>query len=155
MVDITFVATRYRYDSYIDLFRLVKLAGFPTIYKHSNYVTENGPNYYYGAAGRLWSEILTRVPKQVVKMVGMDVQTVMDLIDNAIKIEPRYLDNYVYKARFIFTYYGKKDEALKLLDHVLKQKPEIFPEEVTANKVAIEDARILWKKITGKDYPAR
>ena len=130
-------------------------AGFPTIFKHSNYVTDNGPDYYYGAAGRLWSEIITRVPKQVVKMVGVDVQMVTDLIDDAIKIEPRYLDNYVYKARFIFTYYGKKDEALKLLEHVIKQKPEIFPEEVTANKVAIKDARELWKTITGKDYPAR
>lgn len=32
MTDITFVRTRYDYDSYIDFFRLVELAGFPTIY---------------------------------------------------------------------------------------------------------------------------
>jgi len=32
VTDITFCTTRYKYDSYIDLFRLIELAGFPTIY---------------------------------------------------------------------------------------------------------------------------
>lgn len=130
-------------------------AGFPVIYKHYQYVAKNDPDYYYGANGRLWAEILSRVPKQVVKMVGWDVQEAVAEIDRSIKVEPRYFDNYVYKARFLYIYFGNKDEALKLIEHVLKQNPNIFPEEVTANKASQRAGRELWKKITGKDYPQR
>lgn len=128
---------------------------FPSILKHSDYVSDHDPDYYYGASGRLWSEILTRVPKIVVELVRYDVQEVVDDIDGSIKKEPRYLDNYVYKARFIYTYFEKSEEALELLDHALKQDPETLPEEAIANRVAQKDAKDLWKKITGKDYPAR
>jgi len=130
-------------------------AAFPSIYKHSQWVTDHEPNYYYGAPGRLWSEVLTRVPKKVVEMVHWNVQEAVDEINKAIKIEPRYFDNYVYKARFLYKYFGNKQEALKLLDYVLKQSPNVFPEEITANKVSQRDARILWKQITGKEYPAK
>lgn len=130
-------------------------AAFPSIYKNSQYVSDNDPQYYYGGPGRLWSEVLTRVPKIVVQMVNWDVQEAVDEINKAIKIEPRYLDNFVYKARFIYKYYENKDEALDLLDHALEQDPNIFPEEVTANRVSQRDAKKLWKEITGKDYPER
>lgn len=130
-------------------------AAFPSIYKHSDYVTNHDPSYYYGSNGRLWSEILARVPRKAVELVHWNVQAVVDEIDKSIKIEPRYLDNYVFKARFIYVYFGKKEETLKLLDYVLKQDPNVFPEEVTANKVAQRKARELWKKITGKEYPQK
>ena len=131
-------------------------AAFPSIYSHSQYVRKNDPGYYYGADGRLWSEIIARVPKRVVEIVGTKfVKEASDDIDSAIKIEPRYLDNYTYKARFLYVYFGKKEEALKLCDYVLKQNPNIFPEEVTANKSAQKGARILWKRITGKEYPQK
>ena len=126
---------------------------FPSIKKHSDYVVEHEPDYDYGAPGRLWTEIMVRVPKIVVQMVGWDVQEAIDLINDAIKKEPRYLDNYVYKARFYWTYFGDKEEALKLLDYALKQDPNSLPGEQTANRVAQRGARELWKKITGKEYP--
>jgi tetratricopeptide (TPR) repeat protein len=128
-------------------------AAFLAIKKHSDWVVDHDPSYYYGAPGRLWSEILVRVPKVVVEMVRWNVQESVDLINNAIKEEPRYLDNYCYKARFYWKYYGDKDEALKNLDYELKQDPNIMPGEVSANKVSQRDARELWKQITGKDYP--
>jgi tetratricopeptide (TPR) repeat protein len=131
-------------------------AAFPSIYSHSQYVTTNEPDYYYGAPGRLWSEVLVRVPKTVVEMVGWDVQEAVDNINTAIKLEPRYLSNYVYKARFYYKYFENKEEALKLLDHVLKQDAAtLFPEEVTDNKAAQKDAKKLWKEITGKEYPQK
>lgn len=132
---------------------LAQAAAFPVIYRHSQYVSDNEPNYYYGATGRLWSEILVRVPKRVVELVGWDVNEAVEDINKAIAAEPRFLDNYVYKARFLHVYFGNDEEALEILDHVLKQKPDCFPEEVGANKVAQKDARKLWKDITGKDYP--
>jgi len=129
-------------------------AGFPAIKKHSDYVTDKDPQYDYGAPGRLWSEILVRVPKIVVEMVRWDVQEAVDLINDAIKEYPGYLDSYVYKARFEYNYFGNKDEALKLLDYALQQDANIvMPTEITANKVAQRDGREFWKKITGKDYP--
>jgi len=130
-------------------------AAFPSIYKHSQYVTKHDADYYYGASGRLWSEILVRVPKVVVEMVGWDVQEAVDDISDSIEKEPRYLENYVYKARFIYGYFDKKDEALELCDQALKADPKALPDEVMANKVAQDNARELWKKITGKDYPAK
>jgi tetratricopeptide (TPR) repeat protein len=135
---------------------MTQAAAFPVIYKHSKYVTANDPAYDYGANGRLWTEILVRVPKKAVELVGEKYvdEAIME-IDNALKAEPRYFDNYLYKARFVNTYYGRKDEALKLLDTILKQDPNVFPEEVVANKIAQKNARILWKKLTGKDYPQK
>ncbi|HUT54110.1 MAG TPA: hypothetical protein VM658_12030 [bacterium] len=128
---------------------------FPSIYSHSQYVTDHEPDYYYGAPGRLWTEILARVPKKAVEIVGWDVQDAVDEIDRSIKVEPRYLDNYLYKARFEWVFFKNKDEALKLLDYELKQDPNIFPEEVTANRVSQQEARKLWKQITGQEYPGR
>jgi tetratricopeptide (TPR) repeat protein len=128
---------------------------FPSIYSHSQYVTKNEPNYYYGASGRLWSEILSRVPKKVVEMVRWNVQEAVDDINKAIKSEPRFIDNYVYKARFLYVYFGDKEEALKILATALSMDPNILPEEVTSNRVAQRDGKALWKKITGKDYPQK
>jgi len=135
---------------------MAQAAAFPVIYKHSMYVRANDPSYDYGANGRLWTEILVRVPKKVVEIVGEKYVTeaVME-IDNAIKAEPRYFDNYIYKARFVNVYYGRKDEALKLLETALKQDPNVFPEEVNANRISQRNGRILWKQITGKEYPQK
>ncbi len=132
-------------------------AAFPAVLKHDRYVDEQDPEYYYGASGRLWTEILVRVPKVVVKMVGYDPQEVVDEINESIEREPRYFDNYVYKARFIYNYYGeeKKEEALKLIEKVLEKDPGVFPEEKVANQVSQRDARELWKEITGKECPEK
>ncbi len=130
-------------------------AAFPSIYSHSEWVKNNDAQYYYGASGRLWSEILVRVPKAAVELVGWDVQEAVDTIDEGIKVEPRYFNNYLYKARFINTYFGNKDEALTMLDEMLKKDPGIFPEEKMDNEICQEDAKELWKEITGKDYPAK
>jgi hypothetical protein len=74
-------------------------------------------------------------------------------IDNAIKQEPRFLDNYVYKARFYHVYFEDNDTALKLLETALSGDPNAMADETTANRVAQEDGKKLWKQITGKDYP--
>ncbi len=133
--------------------KIAQATAFLSIKKHSDWVQDHDPTYYYGAIGRLWSEILVRVPKVVVEIVRWNVQEAVDDINNAIKEEPRYLDNYCYKARFFWKYYEDKGEALKDLDYELKQDPNILPGELSANKVSQRDARELWKQITGKDYP--
>ena len=131
-------------------------AAFPGLYKQTQYVIDHDPDYDYGAPGRLWSEILSRVPKKVVEIVGRKYVTeAMDLIDTAIRQEPRMLDNYNYKARFMYVYFENKEEALKLLDTALKMDPNAIPDEATGNKVAQRNSRQLWKKITGKDYPQK
>jgi tetratricopeptide (TPR) repeat protein len=133
---------------------VTQAAAFPSIYSHSEKVGELDEDYYYGASGRLWSEVLVRVPKAVVELVGWNVQDAVDDINESIKKEPGYLNNHLYKARFINSYFGKKDEALELLDHVLKQDAKtLLPGEETSNRVAQRKARELWKEITGKDYP--
>jgi len=132
----------------------VQAAAFPALKKTSDWVTDQDADYFYGAPGRLWSEVLCRVPKIVVKMVGWDVQEAVDQINDAIKAAPGYLDNYVYKARFYHVYFNDDKTALELLDYNLKQDPDtVMPAEVMRNKVSQRDARELWKKITGKDWP--
>jgi tetratricopeptide (TPR) repeat protein len=131
-------------------------AAFPAIYEHYKYVATNDPDYYYGGAGRLWSEVLSRVPKQLVEIVGRKyLDEAMQQIDRAIKQEPRFMDNYVYKARFMHVFYGNNEEALRLLDTEMKMHLNCFPEEIAANRVSKDSARQLWKEITGKEYPLR
>lgn len=131
-------------------------AAFPTIYSRTQYVLDHDPDYIYGAPGRLWVEILSRVPKKVVEIVGESyLKEAIAEIDRAIKTWPDFLDNYVFKARFIYNYYGDKDSALKLLDTALAKDPNCFPEEATPNRHAQKSGRILWKTITGKEHPKK
>jgi len=134
---------------------LAQAGAFPAIYKHANQVEELEPDYFYGASEVLWAEIISRIPKVVVKMVGGNPQEVVDGLNQNIKKWPNFFPTYIFKARFIYTYYGDKEESLSLLDYVIKQSPEIFSEEAHFNRDAQNDAQELWKKITGKDYPQR
>jgi hypothetical protein len=137
---------------------VAQVAAFPGLYDHTDKTKKMDRDYYYGASARLWSEVLARVPKAAVEAVCKVhdyVQEELDDMDHAIKTEPRYLDNYLYKARFVWVYYGKKDDALNLLDQDLKMDPNALPEEVTANKVSQRESKALWKKITGKEYPQK
>ncbi|MCX5859283.1 MAG: hypothetical protein NT056_05245 [Proteobacteria bacterium] len=131
-------------------------AGFLTVNKHYQYVAKNDPDYYYGAAGRLWTEVISRVPRKVVEMVGRKyVEEAVMQIDRAIEKEPRYLDNYAYKARFMYVFYKNREEALKLLDQALQMGPNCFPEEDALTRVGLRNGMRLWKKIAGKDYPEK
>ena len=75
-------------------------------------------------------------------------------LENAIKTEPRFIDNYVYKAEF-YHHQEKEKEALDALDQALKMDPEAFPEERAYNRYAQKKARAHWKEWTGKEYPNR
>ena len=131
-------------------------AGFFPIYSHYQYVLKNEPDYYYGGPGRLWTEIISRVPRKVVEMVGRKyVDEAMTEINRGIEKEPRYLDNYVYKARFLNVFFQDREEVFKLLDKVLKADPKCFPGEDALTRVGQRNGRMLWKKMTGKDYPEK
>jgi len=135
---------------------LVQVAALPTLYRHYRYVADNDPDYFYGATGRLYTEILSRVPKKLVEIVGQThLSEAKRQINRAIRKEPRYLSNYIYKARFMYVYFGNQDEALQLLDTALKMEPNDLPDAATDNRVSQREARQLWKKITGKEYPQR
>ena len=133
-----------------------RAAAFPSLYSHTRYVLEHDPDYDYGAPGRLWAEILSRVPRKVVEIAGEKyVEEAMREIDRSISREPRFLDNYNYKARFMHRYFENREEALRLLDTELKMNPNALPDEITPNKFAQRNARQLWKTITGKEYPEK
>lgn len=133
-----------------------QVAAFPSIYSHTQYVMRHDPDYDYGAPGRLWAEILSRVPKSVVETVGKKyVEEAAAEIDRALKKWPLMICNYVYKARFIYHYYGDKEGALKLLDQAMKMDVNAVPGELASNRAEQQNARKAWKEITGKDYPAR
>ena len=99
---------------------------------------------------------MARIPKAVIETLGQKyLDEAVDQINRAITKEPRYLHNFVYKARFEWNFYQNKNESLKLLDTAIKADPNAMPDYVTDNKEAQKEARELWKTITGKDYPAR
>jgi tetratricopeptide (TPR) repeat protein len=125
---------------------------FPELKEHMDWIDKNDPNYKYRASARFWSRVVVRVPEAVIKRVGQDPEQVYQWMEQAIKAEPRFLDNYVYKAEFLWAR-GKKAEALATLDTCLKMDPNAFPEERAYNKYAQSRARGLWKEWTGKEYP--
>jgi hypothetical protein len=133
-----------------------QVASFPGLYSNYRYVVDHDPDYYFGAAGRFWVEVLARIPKAVIETLGQKyLDEAVTQINRAIQKEPRYLHNFVYKARFTWSFYANKEETLKLLDQALKADPNAMPDYVTDNKQAQKEARELWKKVTGKEYPQR
>lgn len=133
-----------------------QVAAFPSIYSHTQYVLQHDRDYDYGAPGRLWAEILSRVPKSVVETVGQKyVDEAAREIDRALKKWPLMICNYVYKARFIYYFFGNREGALKLLAQAMKMDVNAVPGEVASNKAEQKNGRLLWKAITGKEYPQR
>jgi len=127
---------------------------FPEIIGHVNWIEEHDRDYKYGAAARMGSKIASRVPDILIGMVGYDTEKISTGLDEAIASEPRFIDNYVYKAEF-HNRMGKTNEALDMLDQALKMDPEAFPEERAYNRFAQREAKKFWKEWTGKEYPNR
>lgn len=130
-------------------------AQFPEMYKHMDWIDRHEPKYKFGATARFWAEVTTRVPGAVIKIVGQDPNQIFAQLENAIKSEPRYLLNYPYKAKF-YWYMGKKEDAFKVVDQVLKMDPNALASERGLNKYAQKRARDHWREWTGgKEYPKR
>jgi len=127
---------------------------FLDLAKHMDWIDQNARGYKYGATARFSSEVSVRVPAAVIKLVGQDPNQNYQRLEAAIKTEPRFFQNYTYKAKFQY-HQGKKEDALNTLDQVLKLDPNAFPEERAYNKFDQGRARAYWKEWTGKDYPQR
>jgi tetratricopeptide (TPR) repeat protein len=127
---------------------------FPRLDEHMDWIQTNDRSYKYGAISRFWSRVVTRVPGVVVRMVGEDPNRIFEALDEAIRIEPRFVDNYLYKAEFLH-HMGRQDDALRVLDQALRMDPEAFPSERAYNRYAQRKAIVYWKEWTGKEYPER
>jgi tetratricopeptide (TPR) repeat protein len=125
---------------------------FPELNSHMEWIAAHDQEYKYGGYARFWSRVVVRVPSLLIKLVGQDPDQVYGQIDDAIKSEPRFIDNYAYKAEFLHNR-GKNDEALAVLDQALKMDPAAFPEERAYNRYAQKRAKEHWKEWTGKEYP--
>jgi len=135
---------------------LAQAGAFSYVLRHTQYVMKHDRGYDYGAPGRLWAEVVSRVPKILVVMTGQKyVAEVEQGINWAIKEWPCIVDNHLYKARFMYTYYGDKEAALNLLETVMKTDPNCMPDKTTRIRVTQRYGRELWKTITGKEYPER
>jgi tetratricopeptide (TPR) repeat protein len=96
--------------------------------------------------------VVIRTPAIVIRIVGEDPEQIFGALEEAIQAEPRFIDNYVYRAEF-YRHMGKEGEALESLNRALKMDPEAFPEELAYNRYAQRKARGMWKEWTGRDYP--
>ncbi len=134
--------------------RLRQAMIFPRLNRHSEWVQAHDRHYKYGAIARFWSRVVTRIPGVVVKMVGEDPNRVFAALEEAIQTEPRFVDNYLYKAEF-YDYMGRRGEALDALEFALRMDPEAFPEERAYNRYAQKKAVLYWREWTGKEYPQR
>jgi len=133
---------------------LVQARLFPTLKKNTDWIDAHDPGYFYGGGARLWSKVVSEVPEALLKMGLADPEDAYQSLNDAIKFEPRYLLNYVYKGNFCWRM-GKKDEALKELDFALRADPNIFPEELAKNRLAQKEAKESWKQFTGKEWPQK
>ena len=131
-----------------------RAAIFPKLDKHMDWIEENDRNYKYGAVVRFWSRVVTRVPGVLIKIAGQDPNRIFHELEEAIKIQPHFLDNYLYKAEF-YHHMDRKKEALDVLDQMLRMDPEAFPQERAYNRYAQRMGRKFWKEWTGKTYPDR
>ncbi len=127
---------------------------FPKLNKHMDWISHHDRDYKYGGTARFWSKVVTRVPEVVIKVVGEDPEEIFEELELSIKKEPRFMDNYIYKAA-LCNHMDKKEEALGILDQVLRMDPEAFPEERAYNRYAQKKSRAYWKEWTGKEYPDR
>jgi len=127
---------------------------FLEVSRHMDWIDLNAKGYKYGATARFWSEVSVRVPGIVIRIVGKDPNENYQKLEDAIKTQPGFLQNYRYKANFQH-HQGKKEDALNTLDQMLKMDPNAFPPERAYNQFDQGRARELWKEWTGKDYPAR
>jgi tetratricopeptide (TPR) repeat protein len=127
---------------------------FLEVSRHMDWIDLNAKGYKYGATARFWSEVSVRVPGIVIRIVGKDPNENYQKLEDAIKTQPGFLQNYRYKANFQH-HQGKKEDALNTLDQMLKMDPATFPPERAYNQFDQGRARELWKEWTGKDYPAR
>jgi tetratricopeptide (TPR) repeat protein len=127
---------------------------FPALNGHMDWIQANDRNYKYGAISRFWSRVVTRVPGVVVRMVGENPNRIFGALEEAIRIEPRFVDNYLYQAEFLH-HMGRQDDALRVLAQALRMDPEAFPEERAYNRYAQRKAVLYWKEWTGKAYPER
>lgn len=127
---------------------------FPDLMGHMEWIEEHNPDYKYGAQARFWSRVAARVPGPVQSAVDMGPEDVYPKLDQAIKNHPHFIDNYVYKAEFMYAI-DNKEQAIDVLDKALKMDPDALPREKAYNKYAQERARKHWKEWTGKEYPNR
>lgn len=127
---------------------------FLDLKKHMEWIENNEVGYLYGGYARFWGQVLARIPDIVVKLTGQDPNEVYEKLENAIKIEPRYLLNYVDQGQFLHRM-GEDEKALDALKKAIETKPEIFPEELAKNKHAKKRALGHWKEFTGKEYPEK
>jgi len=134
--------------------RLRQVMIFPRLDAHMDWIQARDRHYKYGAIARFWSRVVTRVPGVVVKMVGEDPNRVFSALEEAIRTEPRFLDNYVYKAEF-YHHMGRPEDALEVLSLVLRMDPDVFPSERAYNRYAQRKAVRYWRDWTGKEYPER
>ena len=141
-------------SSYQNKNALAQARLFPTLKKNTDWIDAHDPGYFYGGGARIWSKVVAEVPKVLLAMGLADPEDAYRSLNDAIKLEPRYLLNYTYKGNFLWSQ-GRKDEALKELDYVLKADPNIFPQELAKNKLAQKEARESWKQFTKKDWPQR
>ena len=127
---------------------------FPTLRANMNRVDALEPHYYYGIVARFWCAVFDRVPLFLADRFGVNINDLIARTEDEIRHEPRYFSNYVYLARLL-AIRKERDRALARLEYVLSNDPAILPDEAGDNAFERGNARVAWKQITGKDYPAR
>ena len=127
---------------------------FPTLRANMNRVDALDPHYYHGIVARFWCAVFDRVPLFLADRFGVNVDDLVARAEGEIRREPRYFSNHVYLARLLAK---RKDQgrALASLEYVLSHDPAALPDEKGDNAFEQGNARVAWKQITGKDYPAR
>jgi len=124
------------------------------LFTSMNRVDRRDPYYFYGATRRFGSEVLVRIPTFLSERFGFKPEYVVEDLEMMIERWPNFFPNHTYLAR-VHVWNGQKDMALKELEFVLSNDPDIMPEEKAENAASQTMARETWKEITNKEYPNR
>lgn len=134
--------------------KVQQAAILPKVNAHLDWVMEHEMEYRYGMVLRIWLGIAVRAPQKFTKILGEDPEEIFQLLGQMIGKEPRYLENYLIKAEYLWSK-GLNNDALRTLELALTFDCNSYPELMAENRFIQKRAKMKWLKYTGQKYPDR
>ena len=125
---------------------------FREVKNHMDWIGKHDPNYHYGAYARFWLDCYENAPDPVIAVAGISKAEACQWLDDAIRREPRYLENHYYKVNSCIDPDDEKS-YLTALDAALKIDPNSLSTERSTNDYFHGKLREMWKVKTGKEHP--
>lgn len=110
----------------------------------AQWVIDHDPTYEQGGAYRVLGRLYFKLPG----LFGGDNDKAIELLTKAVKLGPRHYNAHLFLAE-VYLDEGRRDEAKKLLEQVLKGAPD--PELVPEDRLWKDEARRMLSQMSASD----